>query len=210
MKYFYNDAKTAEAHIKDMFSPTQASSLPSDILKNLSTDKITVVAAYLGDNPDSQIFGHLIGYAKLDKPIILEQRDLYDKEEHIHVETEYIHFFYRVYLPNRSAEYMSTIKPYYTYDLIDFPDDNDHKKMLQYSRENERARIQLEEFSWGAMGFWEETDTDDLSGDDLACRLFIEKVQKVSKEQKWQKRLKKLAQKKEKEESTNTAPVFSR
>jgi hypothetical protein len=183
MKYYKCDAKTAEENIKDMFPPVQATSLPLDILERLSTDKVTVIAAYLGDQAGSGVFGQLIGYAKLQKPIVLEQEDFYDKGEQIHVETEYVRFFYTVYRPGRDSDYMSTIQPYYDY-LCDIED-------REKNRKNNRIRIQLEQHPWGAMGFWEETPTEDLSGDDLYCRLFIENVTKVSKEEEWAKMLKK-------------------
>lgn len=187
MKYFKNDAKTAEENIKDMFPPTQATSLPSDILERLSTDKVKVVAAYLGDKVGSGVYGQLIGYAKLQKPIVLEQEDFYNKGEQIHVETEYVRFFYTVYRPGRDSDYMSTIQPYYDY-LWDVEDRGKNRK-------NDRIRIQLEQHPWGAKGFWEETSTEDLSGDDLDCRLFIKNVTKVSKEEGWAKMLKKQYEK---------------
>lgn len=183
MKYYKCDAKTAEENIKDMFPPTQASSLPENILERLSTDKVTVIAAYLGDKDGSGVFGQLIGYAKLNKPIILEQEDFYNKSEQIHVETEYVRFFYSVYRPCRVSDYMSTIQPFYDY-LADIDD-------REKSRENERARIQIEKHPWGSWGFDINTKTKDLSGDDLDCRLFIENVTKVSKEEGWAKTLKK-------------------
>lgn len=193
MKYYKCDAKTAEENIKDMFPPTQATSLPFDILERLSTDKVTVIAAYLGDQEKSGVFGRLIGYAKLDEPIVLEQEDFYNKGEHIHVETEYISFMYTVYLSDQKRNYMSNIKPFYAFPLIDFPDDENCKKMLAYHREHDRARIQLENSAqWGWEGFLEDIRTEELSGNDLTCRLFIENVTKVSKGKRWVRTIKRI------------------
>ena len=185
MKTFNIDESFVENKLRSFYDKTETP-ISEEILRELSTDNVVVLAAFLG-NPEGPLAGFLSGYAKVRTPIILENSLCSGGK--LHAETKYVKFFYTVYHPPFVTNNMQTIMPFYLPKYDDNIEDN--QAYLKHIREQGRIRAQFESMSWGAKGFWLHTPTKSLTGDDLDCRLFIRQVQFVSRKYNWSNTIKK-------------------
>jgi len=184
MKCYKSDNNVSKELRERIFDDSVALTLSSEYLQKLSTDKITVIAAYLGNIELAAIYGNLIGYAVLKEPIVYEGEDFYNKGEQIHIKTNMISFSYCVNAPYLEPENMRTVSPVYDYPIVETAQKLPLKEFEKYMKEQERVESQLKEFCpWGLLGFDENNRTEELSGNDLTCRLFIENVKKISLEE---------------------------
>lgn len=163
-----------------------ASPVSQEIQKELSTENVTVVAAFVGSD-GTPLAGVLRGLAELKNPIIVEGKFRSGKK--FEVETNLIKFCYTIYNPPFVTNNMQTITPYFLPEYNDNIEDT--KEYFKHIRELDEARLQTERISWGPKGFWLYTPAKTLTGDDLDCRIFIRQVQSVSRKYNWAGKIKK-------------------
>jgi len=195
MKYYKTNSEQTEQLLLKIMNRTYPDKLISpSLLQELSTDEVTVLAASLDDNPSGN-FRSLTGYAKLKTPVVAENEEL-------HVETEYVHFWFDVYFVNKIINEMSYIEPFFpiTKELRELDIDG-----------AEDAQLLMKHTIWGENGRYQWIKTKNLTGDDLSRRLFVKKLKDISHKYQWGQEARKLFQQSLKEENTKeTCHVLTR
>lgn len=180
MKNYKADPERTENLIqKIMKKNNDRQLLSADLLKEMSTDKVTILAARL-DNDLEQHSSHLSGYAKLETPVVAE-------EDGLHVETEYVHFWFDIYSSGRIWNEMAYIKPFFPLA----------KEMLKEDMDEAvDAQLLIQNTVWGKNGIYKGMPTiKPLSEDDLTRCLFVRNMQDVSRKYKWGQEARKMNKK---------------
>lgn len=178
MKQYKADPERTENLIQKIIMKDGSQPLSADLLKELSVDSVTVLAARLDDDPE---FGsrHLSGYAKLDTPVVAEEDDL-------HVETKYVKFWFEIYSSDKIWNEMVYIDP-----LFLLPKGFSEDEMDDVID----AQMLMKNTVWGQKGIYKWMPTKSLSGNDLTRRLFVRNMQDVSRKYKWGQEARKMNKK---------------
>jgi len=137
--------------------------LDSFVKMEMFTDDVAVLSAFLSR-------GFLFGLCKLKEPVLVETT-------YGNINVEHLVFQYSV--TGEAKEEMMNIMFYDPALPIEMKvlKEQSEKKQLQYILEKD----EINHTGFGSNGFFKDFSTKLLSGNDLACRLFMEQVQKVSK-----------------------------
>lgn len=149
---------------KDSFRE-DLSKLPDDIAKEISTDKISTISLFIGSNPNKYGYGYLIGYGKLNIPIIINKNNEKIKAKY---------FYYRYDLEKNNMvdfHFNYPVTPLF----FKYCSNEERKKSIYY-------QTILESYNYGSKAFWRNLSIKDLTEEDLEYLLFIEKVQEISKQ----------------------------
>ena len=195
MKFYKTNSEQTEQFIHKIMNKTNPDKLIlSSLLQELSTDEVTVLSARLDDNAVGES-RYITGYAKLKMPIVAEKDEL-------HVETEYIHFWFDIYFANKILNEMSYIEPFFPIT----------KELREADADGaEDAQLLMKQTNWGHDGMYKWIKTKELTGEDLSRRLFVKNMRNISRKYQWGQEARKLFQQIEKENKTeNLCPTIIR